>query len=159
MRHLIFILTAFVLFACTQKPSNSSLLKYTESINNQSLDKKVIETYISGMEKSVVYFEKGQSDSNPVKEVHLYEDGTIQAEGTLKDKKRHGVWSFYHKNGNTWSTGTFENGKSVGCFKIYKPDGSLKIKSYYEKGNKVKEEYFKDDKLVETIDIQKSSTI
>ncbi len=154
IRTLIVILIGFMVWSCSKQNTSSALLEYSENINQQDLQKKVIEKYWDGTEKAVIYFPKGQLETNIVKEVHFYENGTVQVEGTLKDKKRHGAWHFYHKNGKTWSQGIFENGQSVGCFEVFNPDGSLKLKSYYEKGVKVKEEYFENNKLTQSVNLK-----
>jgi antitoxin component YwqK of YwqJK toxin-antitoxin module len=141
-----------LLTACNHKTQEQGI-GYTEYINALELEKNVIQSYENGKDMAVVFFVKDDPEANIVKEIHYYENGNIQVEGTLKNKQRHGVWIFYHDNGNIWSKGEFDNGKSIGCFEIYKPNGELKIKSYYEDNKKVREEYYKDNKLEKTVDL------
>ncbi len=148
----ISLLLMFVTLSCHQKNTEEGI-GYTEYIEAQELDSTIVNTYANGQERAVVYTVKGDPTEAIVKEVHYFEDGKVQVEGTLKNKQRHGVWTFYHDNGNVWSTGAFDNGKSVGCFHIYEPDGTLKIKSYYENNQKVKEDYYKEGKLFKSVDL------
>jgi len=158
MKKIIVIISAFFLFySCSQKTEiksteNNTDILYTDSINNLELQKQTIEIFPSGQEKAVVFVLK----NNPleiVKEVHFYKNGQKQVEGTLKNKKRHGKWTFWYDNGKIWSEGIFVNGKSQGLFSIYNKDGSIKIKSYYKNGEKIKESYFEDNKCIKTIQL------
>ena len=153
LKRTFIILISIVLFgSCSQKNVENGI-GYTEYINAQELEQNIVDSHANGKGRAVVYRIKSDPTNAIVKEVHYFENGTIQVEGTLKNKQRHGIWTFYHKNGNVWSTGEFDNGKSVGCFEIYEPDGSLKIKSYYENNKKVKEEYYKEGKLDKSVDL------
>ena len=143
------------MFSCKSKKDNNNGIQYSEYINSKKLVKSVIEIYPSGQEKAIIFNIEGNPDGFPVKEVHFFENGKIQVEGTLKNKLRHGIWTFYHPNGLVWSTGEFNMGKSVGIFKIYDEKGQIKVKSYYDNNKKVKEEYFLKGKLYKSVDLTK----
>lgn len=136
------LISMLILGSCTPTIEKEQGLSYSEFVNNQELTESVVSTYPSGQKKAVVYFIKGESDKEIVKEVHFFENGNIQVEGTLKNKKRQGIWTFYYDNGKIWSTGEFNDGNSEGIFNIYDKEGLLKIKSYYKNNKKVKEDYF-----------------
>jgi len=149
-------LTVFVSFQSCELPERKPKdHPYSEFINSQDLEKKVLETYENGVDKAVIYTVKNDPTQENVKEIHFYEDAKTQVEGTMKNGLRHGHWTFYHKNGKIWSTGSFEEGKSVGRFDIFDIDGKIKVKSYYENGVKVKEEYFKNGVLERSVDLTK----
>ncbi len=153
-RVAIIVVLSLLWVACSQDSQTDKLQSYTDQINQSALKKEVVSIYPSGTEKAVVFFLKEQANRQTVKEVHFYENGFTQVEGTLKDGQKHGKWTFYHPNGKVWSKGYFEGGKSVGCFEVFEPDGSIKVKSYYKDGKKIKEELFKEGKLQETVDLQ-----
>lgn len=57
-----------------------------------------------------------------------YNSGQLRAQGILVDiDTPHGIWEFFHHNGNKESEHTFDNGKLVGTSSIYHEDGSLNI--------------------------------
>jgi len=144
-----------VLFSCKSNQQIDDGIGYTEYINTQELDKSVVDKFPNGQERAVLYTEKNSIRAFPVKEVHYYENGKVQIEGTLKNKRRHGIWTFYHDNGKVWSTGEFRMGKSIGVFKIYNKEGQIKIKSYYKNNKKIKEDYFINGKLSKSVDLDK----
>ncbi|MBN2668082.1 MAG: hypothetical protein JXR60_02535 [Bacteroidales bacterium] len=159
MKHFCFSLLAsliiIVLYACNN--ATSELEKYSNSIKEQKLDTVIVETYPDGQIKSAIYYlENDNERTQKIAEEHFYSDGVKQAEGTFKNGERYGRWVFYHENGRVWSTGHFENGLSQGIFDIYKPDGTIYIKSYYTDGKKTKEEYYKNGKVDQTVDLRDS---
>ncbi|MBN1338870.1 MAG: hypothetical protein JXA03_06070 [Bacteroidales bacterium] len=85
------------------------------------------ETYENGSPKLVRYY-KNQGDTIPVKETHLYNDGTKRMEGAFREGKRHGEWKYWYANGNLWSAGTYTEGKENGRKAVYHENGQL----YYE---------------------------
>ena len=155
MNNSIYVLIAslFLLISCQSGVDVDNGINYTEYINQQNLSKTVIDKFPSGQEKSIIFIDESSEMVTPVKEVHFFENGSVQVEGTLKNKKRHGIWTFYHKNGKKWSEGQFDMGKSVGVFNIYDEKGLMKIKSYYENNIKIKEDYFVKGEFYKSVDI------
>ncbi len=147
------IASIFILNSCKLSTEKKQGLAYSDFINAQELTESVVNSYPSGQKKAVVYSIKGESKDVIVKEIHFFENGQIQVEGTLKNKKRQGIWTFYYDNGKVWSTGEFDDGNSVGVFKIYDKKGQLKIKSYYKNNKKVKEDYFSKGVLIKSKDL------
>lgn len=148
------VLSFALLNACQPSVNQEQGMGYTEYINAQVLVKSVVEQYPNQQDKAVVFTVEGDPEQAIVKEVHYFENGVIQVEGTLKNKERHGLWTFYYDNGKVWSTGEFDMGKSVGIFQIFDPEGQLKIKSYYLAGKKVKEDYFSKGEMIKTVDLK-----
>lgn len=153
MKNLVLFLTIFILLAsCQQNTNKEEGIGYTEFINNKVLVKSVVDKYAGGQERAVVYSIEGNVNQEYVKEVHYFENGNIQVEGTLKNGNRHGIWVFYHENGKIWSTGEFDKGKSTGVFEIFDKEGQIKFKHYYIDNIIVKEEYFLKGDLYKTVD-------
>jgi len=158
MKKGIFLISLIVLFySCSQKTeiTNSEEtvnIFYTDSINGLELKKQIVEILPSGQEKAIVFFTQTEVPQL-VKEVHFYANGRKQVEGTLKNKQRHGKWTFWYDNGKVWSEGLFINGKSEGLFSVFNKDGSIKIKSYYKNGEKIRESYFENQKCIKTINL------
>ncbi len=46
-----------------------------------------------------------------VKNQELFTDGGVSGEGQMKDGKRHGIWTFYYKNGSVQAMGKYLNGE------------------------------------------------
>ncbi len=155
MHTKIISLTLIILFSVSscQLTNTEEGIGYSEYINEKDLVESVVDSYPNGDPRAIIYTIKDDVEQNTVKEIHFFEDGKIQVEGTLKNKQRHGIWTFYHENGKVWSTGEFEMGKSVGLFEIYNKEGIIKIKSYYKDNKKIKEEYFSKGKLKKTVDL------
>lgn len=141
-----------LLGSCKPSINQEQGIGYTEYINTKDLVKFVVDKYPEGQDKAVVYKLDESSNQVPVKEVHFFENGNTQVEGTLKNGKRHGIWTFYHENGKVWSTGEFDMGKSVGIFEIFDKEGQLKFKYHYVNNEIVKEEYYLKGELYKTVD-------
>ena len=160
MNNVFYILLAslFLLTSCQSGVNIDDGISYTDYINQQNLSKTVIDKYPNGQEKAIVFYDQTSDTDELVKEVHFFEDGSVQVEGTLKNKKRHGIWTFYHKNGTIWSEGEFDMGKSVGVFSIYDEKGLIKIKSYYKNSIKIKEDYFVKGEFYKSVDLLKKGS-
>jgi len=157
MKKIASVLLIFtLLFSCTQNSNNDKGINYTDYINAQALEKTVVEKYPSGKEKAIIFTLRDIANSGIVKEIHFFENGNIQVEGTLKNNKRHGIWTFYHKNGQIWSTGEFNMGKSTGEFDIFDDKGEIKFKYYYQEGERIKQEIFQKGELYKTVDLSKT---
>jgi len=149
----LLVICVILLTSCQSGNNIDNGINYTEYINKQELNKSVIESYPNGNEKAIVFYDQGDEKQTAVKEIHFFEDGTIQVEGTLKNGKRHGIWTFYHKNGKVWSKGEFNKGMSVGIFNIYDENGQIKVKSYYKNNTKIKEDYFVKGEFYKSVDL------
>ncbi|AOW22077.1 hypothetical protein LPB138_10125 [Urechidicola croceus] len=74
-----------------------------------------------------------------------YEDGSVKEQGFYKDKKLHGEWSKFNRNGDKIILASYDNGRKVGTW-MYVNNGVLtqvdyqenKIASVYEWNNKTR---------------------
>ena len=69
------------------------------------------------------------------------------------DGKRDGVWEKFHPNKLVRYTGQFKNGKEIGVFKFYKMttnDFPEIVKTFSEKSDSAKVEYYNDKGIVES---------
>lgn len=109
----ILFLTGIVLFmiSCTPK-------KPYESIE---------EVYPDGTKKLVQYFE---TDTKEVllSEIHYYDDGQKKMEGSFKNDKRDGLWSYWYDDGKLWSQGNYKEGIDHGLKTVWHENGQ----KYYE---------------------------
>ena len=49
----------------------------------------------------------------------------MQSEGTWKDNRREGVFTFWHENGQIAAQGEYRRGKREGRFLYLHPDGTI----------------------------------
>jgi len=114
---------------------------------------KVFETYENGNLKSITYHKETKTGTEKVKyEVYHY-TGQKAAEGTYKDGKEDGLWTYWYENGQKKSERLYrdnkiigewtefelffyDNGqkKSEGTYKVGRPDGFWTF--WYENGQK-----------------------
>ena len=104
----IFIFTLIVLGACTA-----------------DLNEVVDSTYPDGSNKVVKYYENEADTQILIKEVGYYPDGKKQYEGGIDKDKRHGKWTYWYKNGNVWSEGSFNHGLNDGLRTAYHENGKV----------------------------------
>ena len=127
------------------------------------LSQQIITTqsYKNGNVKSITYHKKTRDGIQKVKEEGYHEKGQKEFEGSYKDGKKEGLWTYWNENGQKKEEGNinddrkdglwtywYENGKkkSEGILKDRKLDG-LWIK-WYENGQKQYEGTFKDGKEI-----------
>ncbi len=97
----------------------------------------VEETYEDGSPKQVNFYKINDNDSLLVKEIKYYPNNTKQLEGTYKNMRREGQWTYWYENGNKWSEGYYKDGI----------DNGPKI-VWYENGEKYYEGKMKDGERV-----------
>ena len=98
---------------------------------------KVIETtYDDGDPKLVRFYEQEESEKVLVKEMTYYPNDNLRYVGEYKDKKRHGHWIYYYRNGKKWSEGFFLNGERNGEAKTCHENGQLYIQGEYTDGKR-----------------------
>ena len=101
-------------------------------------DKIVEETHVDGSPKRVCIY-KGKGESRElIKETTYYPNKQAQMEGTYKDGKRDGQWTYWYENGKLWSDGFFVRGKSDGKRTTYFENGKVRYEGFYkeELGNR-----------------------
>jgi len=91
--------------------------------------------YYTGQKSQTTYFKQNKPDG---KMTGYYESGKISFEGLMKDGKQQGEWVWYHTNGQVSSKANFVEGLKEGVQVFYNEDGVT-----------LKEEYYKDDEIME----------
>ena len=100
---------------------------------------KVFESYENGNLKSITYHKETKTGTEKVKyEVYHY-TGQKAAEGTYKDGKEDGLWTYWYENGQKRWEGTVKDGKRDGLWTYWYENGKKSSEITYEDG--------KEDKL------------
>ena len=126
-RLVVFAILSFLLYSCR-------------------FEHKVIEeTYPDGSLKRVcIYLGKGEG-RKLIKETTFYANKQMKMEGTYKDNKRDGKWTYWHENGKVWSEGFFKNGKSDGKRTTYFENGKIRYEGFYKEETRVGKWIFYDE--------------
>jgi antitoxin component YwqK of YwqJK toxin-antitoxin module len=116
------------------------------SLASCRFENKVIEeTYPDGSTKRLcVYLGKGQG-RELLKETTYYPNKQPQMEGTYKDNKRDGKWTYWYENGKLWSEGMFVKGKSDGKRTTYFENGKVRYDGFYKEDMRVGKWRFFDE--------------
>ena len=118
MKKIIYLSGLFIIFAsCTHKPFEV-----------------VEESYPDQSPKLVKYF-KDETKKVLVKEIYYYQGNRKRMEGSYKNDKRNGKWSYWYENGNMWSQAYYTEGVENGLKTVW-----------HENGQKYYEGTIKDDK-------------
>jgi antitoxin component YwqK of YwqJK toxin-antitoxin module len=108
-------------------------------------NKVVEETYGDGSPKRLcVYLGKGEG-RELLKETTYYPNKQAQMEGTYKEGKREGLWTYWYENGKLWSQGTFVKGKSEGKRTTYFENGKVRYEGLYKDDMRVGKWRFFDE--------------
>lgn len=59
------------------------------------------------------------------KRFDFFDDGTVKAEGSMKDGQLHGAWRWYRRDGTLMRTGRFTQGRQTGTWETWDSDGRL----------------------------------
>ena len=103
------------------------------------LSQQIITTqsYKNGNVKSITYHKKTRDGIQKVKEEGYHEKGQKEFEGSYKDGKKEGLWTYWNENGQKKYEWNYKDGEEDGL-KIY----------WYENGQKWYEGTYKDGKLI-----------
>lgn len=118
-RFLIFSLFIFSLLGCNSE------------------QKVVEETNPDGSPKRVCIYKGEGASRELIKETTYYPNGKPQMEGTYATGQRNGTWTYWHENGNLWSTGFFNNGKAEGKRTTYFSNGKVQYEGNYKEDMRV----------------------
>ena len=103
----------------------------------QFQNKVVEEKWPDGSPKKVcIYMGKGEGRIL-LRETTYYENKQMQMDGTYRDNKREGKWTYWYENGKVWSEGTFINGKSDGKRVTYFENGNIRYEGNYKNDMRV----------------------
>lgn len=127
---IILIISAFIFLSC----NNTNKLQESIIIKHKNGNAQIIELYETVDNKRVVRYYK-----------EFYEDNTLKIEGSIKNNKRDGHWTYYYGNSNKWSEGNYINGLAQGKFTQYYENGNVWMYTYYKDDNKTKSVLFDDN--------------
>ncbi len=68
-----------------------------------------------------------------IKYFEHFTNDRVSVEGQTLDGKKHGIWTFYHDNGNKKASGLFVDGLKEGKWQWFNPDGNLIEKTMCKK--------------------------
>jgi len=117
-------------------------------------NKVIEESYPDGSPKRIcIYTGKGES-RELIKETTFYPNKQAQMEGTYKDSKRDGKWTYWYENGKLWSEGSFLRGKSDGKRTTYFENGKIRYEGFYKEDMRVGKWRFFDEngRLLQEVD-------
>ena len=104
-RLLLIVLPLLLIVGCSKEPIN-------------------IETTL--VERDGVFYTKDTNKPYTGQVFSLYDDGKKKEEGTFKDGKKDGLWTWWYENGQKKTKGTYKDGKQVGKWTWHNEDGSVK---------------------------------
>ena len=67
-----------------------------------------------------------------------YDSDHMESEGSSKDGRAEGEWTYYYYNGNIKKKGSYSNGKLEGEWNYYFHDGKFEGKAVYKNGKEIK---------------------
>ena len=116
------------------------------SLSSCRFEHKVIEdTYPDGSTKRLCIY-KGKGEGRElIKETTYYPNKQAQMEGTYKENKRDGKWTYWYENGKVWSDGNFVRGKSDGKRTTYFENGKVRYEGFYKEDMRVGKWRFFDE--------------
>jgi antitoxin component YwqK of YwqJK toxin-antitoxin module len=116
------------------------------SLASCRFEHKVIEeSYTDGSTKRLCIYKGSGEGRVLLKETTFYPNRNIQMEGTYKNNKRDGKWTYWYENGKVWSEGTYLNGKSDGKRITYFENGKMRYEGVYKEDMRVGKWRFYDE--------------
>ncbi len=116
--------------------------------------KVVEETWDDGSPRRVCIY-KGKGEGRElIRETTYYASQVRQMEGTYKNNKRDGLWTYWYENGNMWSQGMYLNGKSDGKRTTFFENGKVRYEGFYKQDMRVGKWRFFDEngRLLQEVD-------
>ena len=117
-------------------------------------NKVIEETNPDGTPKRVCIY-KGKGEGRElIRETTYYPNKQAQMEGTYKDNKRDGKWTYWYENGKIWSEGIYVRGKSEGKRTTYFENGKVRYEGFYKEEMRVGKWRFFDEygRLLKEVD-------
>ena len=131
------------------------LILLTVLIVSCSRETQVVEEkYPDGKPKRVCIYTGRGDNKQMIRETTYYSNGKMQMEGTFKNSKRDGKWSYWYENGSKWSEGFFKDGKNDSIRITYFESGKIRYEAYYKDGTRAGKWRFFDEagRLLREID-------
>jgi antitoxin component YwqK of YwqJK toxin-antitoxin module len=118
------------------------------------LEEEIVETHPDGSPKLVRLYKVDGQIRTLKKEIQYYPNHQKLYEGELKDNRKHGKWTVWHQNGNTWSEGYYSNGVDDGRRTGYHENGQKHFQGKYKNGKMAGTWKFWDDTGVKVNEIK-----
>jgi len=117
-------------------------------------NKVIEEKYPDGSPKRICIYHGRGENRELIRETTYYANKQAQMDGTYKDTKRDGEWTYWYENGKLWSEGTFVAGKSEGKRTTYFENGKVRYVGFYKEDMRVGKWRFFDEKgnLLQEVD-------
>ena len=140
MKHTLLIITALMLVVGCSKPIDDETLIEEGGLKYHPETKElysgdVFKNYLGGKTEYEGSYKNGKQDG---KWTYWWENGQKGAEETYKDGKEEGLWTEWHENGQKWIEATYKDGERVGKWTLW-----------YKNGQKHEEETYKDGELID----------
>jgi antitoxin component YwqK of YwqJK toxin-antitoxin module len=120
-----------------------------------SREKRVVEeSYPDGSPKRVCIYKGRGENRQMIRETAYYSNGKLRMDGTYKNNKRDGKWTYWFENGLIWSEGFFAEGKNDSIRLINFPNGKKRYEFHYNKGVRTGKWKFYDEtgRLLKEVD-------
>lgn len=78
---------------------------------------------------------------------YYHKNGELSSRGKYDNDAPEGEWEYYYNDGTLSSKGTFQEGKKNGSWNLYYPNGNLMGKGEYKDGTGPYEEYYLDNSI------------
>ena len=118
MKHTLLIITALMLVVGCSSPEP---INYEETLNK----------------RDGVFYTKDTNEPYSGQVFSLYDDGKKKEEGTIKDGRKDGEWTYWHYNGQKKREITYKDGELDGLWT-----------RWYGNGQKMSERTYKDGKQI-----------
>jgi antitoxin component YwqK of YwqJK toxin-antitoxin module len=128
------------------KTTSLSLIVLVFLVSSCRFEHKMVEEIFpdGSTKRECVY--RGRGDSKElIKETTYYPNKQKQMEGTYKNMKRDGKWTYWYENGKMWSEGSFLLGKSDGKRTTYFENGKVRYEGMYRQDMRVGKWRFFDE--------------
>lgn len=118
--------TAFLLILFVLAAALSSCAKKTEQ--------EIVSRWPDGTVQKVYHYERKGEVREKVAEESFYSSGQKEMYGRYRNGVRHGLWTYWFKNGRKWSESAFENGLRTGKSVVWLESGFKNYEGNYSKG-------------------------
>ncbi len=149
MKQTLLIITALMLIVgCSESDAQQKVITVTETYNDGDVSK-------------ISYHKITGNKIELVKEINWYKNGQKEEEGTYKDGKEDGKWTWWHDNGQKKIEYNYKDGEPDGLRTSWYENGQKEVEGmekdgksisstrweYYSNGQKKSETTYKDGKF------------
>lgn len=109
------------------------------------IERVVVQTYPDGKVELEKFFVIRNNDSVLISEVGYYPEGGKRIEGSYKEGKREGQWTYWFENGNKWSEAIYKADVREGKSTVWHENGNKYFEGSYQAGERVGQWRFWDE--------------